>query len=226
MSDATKLVVFDCDGTLVDSQYRIVICAQRAFAEHGLPEPTAQMVRSGVGLPLEVALMRIMPEERQGDFEAVTASYRKIAYDIAEQNLYPEALYPNLVNCLQSLKSQGIAMGVATGKSRRGLKRTLDHFELNDFFYVTKTVEDGPGKPAPNILLDAIAELGASPETTVMVGDTTFDMEMGNRANCHTIGVNWGYHDVEDLIATGANFLATDYNEIPGFVSKALGIKT
>jgi phosphoglycolate phosphatase len=114
----------------------------------------------------------------------------------------------------------GLLLGVATGKSRRGLLATLDRHGIRDRFVTLKTADDGPGKPSPEILLDAMAEVGAAPHTTIMVGDTTYDIEMAIRARAMSIGVGWGYHSTEELKAVGAHRIAGGYGELPAMIAE------
>ena len=127
---------------------------------------------------------------------------------------YTEPLYPGIRDCLNDLVSLGFSLGIATGKSRRGLLRTLERHNLSELFCVLKTADDGPGKPNPDILLDAIDEVQTIAEKTAMIGDTIYDMIMAKEALVTAIGVSWGYHDTGELKEAGARIIAKDCAEL------------
>mgnify|MGYP000353584117 CR=1 FL=1 len=217
--NAIRLVVFDCDGTLVDSQHSIVEAMTFAFDSHGLPLPDPESVRRVVGLALPEAVARLMPEEAMARLDSVSKAYKDAFFDIRQRPGHEEPLYPGTREVLHALGESGAILGVATGKSRRGLQRVLEVHGLRDSFITLKTADDGPGKPNPRILLDAMAETGATPETTVMIGDTTYDIEMAVQARALSIGVAWGYHPTEELTAAGALRIATQYGELPTMIA-------
>ena len=213
-----RLVVFDCDGTLVDSQHAIVEAMKTAFRHNALTEPPAEATRRTVGLPLSDAVRRLLPAGAQDKLGDVVENYKEAAYILRQQSEHEEPLYPGVTQVLDSLLSKGYQLGVATGKSSRGLEATLKHHRLHDHFNILKTAEDGPGKPNPDILWDAMAEIGAAPETTIMIGDTTFDIVMAVRARVPAIGVAWGYHAPEELVAAGAVHIAVAFTELPSII--------
>jgi phosphoglycolate phosphatase len=178
----TRLVVFDCDGTLVDSQHVIVEAMNTAFRSHSLQEPDATSTRRTVGLSLAEAIVRLLPDGSQNHLDVVVDAYKDASVALRSQPGHEEPLYPGVVNVLEMLLEQEFKLGVATGKSRRGLIATLERHGLSDHFVTLKTADDGPGKPNPDILNDAMAETGAAPESTIMIGDTTFDITMVVRA--------------------------------------------
>jgi len=214
-----RLVVFDCDGTLVDSQHAIVEAMKTAFRDNALTEPFEEATRRTVGLPLSDAVGRLLPADAQDKLDDVVARYKEAAYILRQQSEHEEPLYPGVTKVLDSLLSKGYQLGVATGKSSRGLEATLKHHGLHDHFKVLKTAEDGPGKPNPDILWDAMSEMGVAPETTIMIGDTTFDIVMAVRASVPAIGVAWGYHAPEELIAAGAVHIAEAFTKLPNVIA-------
>ena len=125
-----------------------------------------------------------------------------------------------MVEVLEQLAAQDVLLAIATGKSRRGLDRTLKHHGLGGHFTILKTADDGPGKPNPGILLDAIAEAGASPLSTVMIGDTVFDVAMARSAGAYAIGVGWGYHEPVELDAAGAHAILDHFSDLPPTLDK------
>ncbi|NKB59210.1 MAG: HAD-IA family hydrolase [Alphaproteobacteria bacterium] len=220
----THLIVFDCDGTLVDSQHVIVEAMNAAFRAHALDAPDAVATRRTVGLHLGEAITRLLPDGAEDHLEDVAASYKEVSFALRNAPDHEEPLYPGVYDVLQSLLGQQFQLGVATGKSRRGLVATLERHGLRDHFVTLKTSDDGPGKPNPDILNDAMAETGASPESTIMIGDTTFDITMAVRARAQSIGVAWGYHAPEELTAVGASQIAETFTDLPAVIAGLWGI--
>ena len=161
-----RLVVFDCDGTLVDSQHNIVAAMSHAFGVHGIPVPGPDAVRRVVGLHLAEAVSTLVPAGTSSEIrESVVAAYVEAFRVLREQPDHQEPLFPGVNDLLVALADTNTILAVATGKSRRGLTRTLERHGLTNHFFILKTADDGPGKPDPAILLDAMAEAGAAPET-------------------------------------------------------------
>lgn len=212
---ANQLAVFDCDGTLVDSQHIIVASMQRAFAEHGLPEPDPAAVRRQVGLHVVDAVATLLPDATEAVVAAIGDSFVNAGRVIRDAQAHDELLFPGVIEVLEHLAGRNVILGIATGKSRRGLERTLREHGLAGHFVILKTADDGPGKPHPAILLDAITEAGASPESAVMIGDTVFDIAMARSAGAYAVGVRWGYHDPGELGAAGAHAILDHFRELP-----------
>jgi phosphoglycolate phosphatase len=205
-----RLVVFDCDGTLVDSQHGICAAMTRAFEAVKLPPPDRFAILSVVGLSLPAAMARLLPQA-EADFHDHLADQYKAAFRALRQtDGVQEPLYPGIAALVRDLDEAGWLLGVATGKSDRGLHLCLTHHGLNDRFVTLQTADRHPSKPHPSMLLTAMAEAGAAPETTIMIGDTSFDIEMGLAAGTRTIGVAWGYHHPDLLAAAGAGAVAMD----------------
>jgi phosphoglycolate phosphatase len=217
-----RLALFDCDGTLVDSQNAIVAAMALGFAAVDLPAPTAAAVRRIVGLTLEEAISRLLPIGHDGVVAAVAAGYRAAFAAQRHAATAPEPLYPGLVAALDALEAAGLVLGVATGKSRRGLLSILDSHGLTHRFVTLQTADLGLGKPHPAMVLRALAEAGADAVDTVMIGDTSFDMDMAGRAGVAALGVSWGYHGVAELAAAGAGLIVDDFAEVPAAVLSLL----
>ena len=142
------LIVFDCDGTLIDSGHNIVTAMRKAWLSNGLKPPPTNAIRRIVGLKLGEAIYQLMPPECDIEPAILEESYIKSFTESLNRSDYTEPLYPGVRQCLESLKALGFQLGIATGKSRRGLLRTFEQHSLGFFFQVLKTADDGPGNPA------------------------------------------------------------------------------
>lgn len=199
-----RLVVFDFDGTLVDSQHGIAAAMAEAFAAHGLAPPQAEAVRGVIGLTLESAVARLLPDPRDlAGARRIADAYRE-AFHLRRHGGPEESLFPGAREAIASLDRSGILLGIATGKGRRGLTAALDRLGLAEAFVTLQTVDDAPGKPHPEMLRRAMAEAGAEPWETAVIGDTTYDMEMAANAKVAAFGVAWGYHAPAALTEAGA----------------------
>lgn len=197
------LVVFDVDGTLVDSQHLIVEAQRRAFSEHGLQPPPRKDALSVVGLSLPEAFRRLVGEA--GPIDSLSHSYRKAFQALRVAPDYEEPLFPGMADLVARLHGRAdIQLGIATGKSRRGVDHLVSKHGWEGWFATIQTADDAPSKPDPAMLLQAIAEAGAAPSATVMIGDTTYDMMMAREAGVAAIGVAWGYHSPGALFGAGA----------------------
>ncbi|UCH72720.1 MAG: HAD-IA family hydrolase [Rhodospirillales bacterium] len=219
-----RLVVFDCDGTLVDSQHNIVAAMTEAWRAFGLEPVNGAAVRRVVGLPLVEAIALLFPEGERRDHITLSDLYKDAFRTLRQQSDHHEPLYPGAIETLDSLEDDGILLAVATGKSRRGLDATLDRHGLTGRFTVLKTADDAPGKPNPDMLLAAMDETGASPGTTVMIGDTVFDIEMAINARTPAIGVSWGYHEPAELISAGASEIVERFGDVVRAVATLWGV--
>ncbi len=209
-----RLVVFDCDGTLVDSQHSVVEAMRQAFTGRGLAAPAPEAVRRTVGLSLDVAMGALFPDGDAGDWAALARDFRTASMDIRLASDYHEPLYPGAVEAIEALDAAGYLLGVATGKSRRGLDHTLDAFGLRQRFVTLQTADDAPSKPHPGMLQRAMAETGSAAGETLVVGDTTFDVEMAVNAGAAAVGVSWGYHHADELMAAGARRILDSFAEL------------
>ena len=215
---SNPLVVFDCDGTLVDSQHSICTAMTRAFEEAKLAPPDRPAILSVVGLSLPLAIARLLPDA-EADFHDHLSDRYKLAFQaMRREEGVCEPLYPGIADLVVELDSAGWLLGVATGKSDRGLALCLTHHGLIDRFVTLQTADRHPSKPHPSMLLTAMAEAGAAPDTTVMIGDTSFDIDMGVAAGVRSIGVAWGYHPPAELLASGAQAVAMDSAALRGHI--------
>lgn len=215
---SNPLVVFDCDGTLVDSQHSICTAMTRAFEEAKLAPPDRPAILSVVGLSLPLAIARLLPDA-EADFHDHLSDRYKLAFQAMRRDEgVCEPLYPGIADLVVELDAAGWLLGVATGKSDRGLALCLTHHGLIDRFVTLQTADRHPSKPHPSMLLTAMAEAGAAPDTTVMIGDTSFDIDMGVAAGVRSIGVAWGYHPPAELLASGAQAVAMDSAALRGHI--------
>ncbi len=215
MSNGIRLAVFDCDGTMVDSQHSIVSAMNTAFAAKGVGKPSAESVRRVIGLPLVEAIAILLPEVDSAVHHELREGYRDAYSTARKKGLINDPLFPGLVETLDIFEDMKWILGVATGKSRPGLENTLRTHDLHDRFVTLQTADVAAGKPSPDMLFRAMSETGAEPDQTVMISDTTFDMEMARNAGTLAIGVAWGYHDTEELSEAGAQIVVHSYREIP-----------
>ncbi len=211
-----KLVIFDCDGTLVDSQHGIVAAMADAFGAEGLAPPTRDRVVGVVGLSLEIAVQRLVPDG--GDLARVarmTEAYKAAFAARRRRADHSEPLYDGVRATLERLASRDdVRLGIATGNSRRGVAAVLEREGLARFFATVQTADTHPSKPHPSMVVAAMDETGALPADTVMIGDTTYDIEMACGAGAGAIGVSWGYHPADALRAAGARHVSADCAEL------------
>ena len=219
----TRLAVFDCDGTLVDSQHNIVAAMSAARHVHGLTPLPASSVRRVVGLPLLEAIASLHPQDPHEIHQSLTEHFKEAFNSQRHQPDHREPLYPGTIEALDAMEAAGYLLAVATGKSRRGLLATLVEHGLEGRFISLKTADDGPGKPHPHMLEEAMAEAGAGPASTVMIGDTVFDIEMACNAKVRSIGVSWGYHDPDELRAAGAAGVIDEFGELAEMTAMLIG---
>lgn len=207
---APRLIVFDVDGTLVDSQDHIHAAMAQAFAAVGQPLPARSEVLTIVGLSLPAAIGRLVPDLPLAVQSQIVEAYKSSFGQLRAGLLSP--LFPGAADLLAALRARPeVLLGIATGKSRRGLAHILTAHGLQEHFVTTQVADDHPSKPHPSMLLATLAETGADAGGAVMIGDTTYDIEMGRAAGFRTIGVGWGYHPAEALHEAGAGQVVDDF---------------
>lgn len=202
---APALVIFDMDGTLVDSQHMIVAALHAAFAGEGLTPPSRKAMLSIVGLSLVEAMRHLVPGDATRH-RRLAEAYKGAFQDLRRAPDHHEPLYEGAIEVLDHLRDRDdIILGIATGKSRRGVGVVLGLHGLERHFMTIQTADDHPSKPHPSMVVTALAECGIDASRAVMVGDTVFDMEMARAAGVPGIGVSWGYHDAHHLEPAGAH---------------------
>jgi phosphoglycolate phosphatase len=205
-----KLAVFDCDGTLVDGQASICAAMEAAFADLALPAPHRNAIRRAVGLSLPQAARRLLPDHDSALHHAVAEAYKRHFRAAREAGELSQPLFSGMADVLHALRAAGWTLGVATGMSDRGLAHCLATHGLSGHFVTLQTADRHPSKPHPAMLEAALFEAAAAPEQAVMIGDTVFDMEMGRAAGVRSVGVDWGYHEADELLRAGAEWVAPD----------------
>lgn len=217
---SVRLAIFDCDGTLVDSQANICRAMEAAYAARGLAAPPREAIRGIVGLSLVEAVAALAPAEAPVFHETLAADYKAAFFAMRSAGeMEHEPLYDGLVAALDVLAADGWIFGVATGKSDRGLAHILTHHGLAERFVTLQTADRHPSKPHPSMIEAAMTEAGAEPHLTVMIGDTSYDMMMARNAGVRAIGVTWGYHEEALLREAGADAIARSYAELPGYMA-------
>ena len=219
----TKLAIFDCDGTLVDSGATIFAALKLALEAHGRSVPPAREARRVVGLSLFEAFEMIVPGASADEIDTMSATYRRAFQDMRARGEVEEPLFEGIAELIEAMAADGWALAVATGKSDRGLRHCLAAHGLGDRFVSLQTADRHPSKPHPAMALAAMAEAGADPARTVMIGDTGWDMGCARGAGIGAIGVGWGYHDEAELLASGAQLVAADPADVLAMATRLIG---
>ena len=216
------LILFDVDGTLVDSQHMIVEAMGRAFAAQGLTRPARGDVLGIVGLSIAEAVTALAPPG--APVAAIGEAYRLAFQALRAAPDHREPLYDGAAACLERLgRRPDVVLGVATGKSRRGVAALIDLHGLHGRFATIQTADDHPSKPHPSMVMRALAETGVPASRTVMIGDTSYDMAMARSAGILAVGVGWGYHGRDALRDAGAHAIVEAYDDLDGTVATLFG---
>lgn len=203
-----RLALFDCDGTLVDSQAVICVAMETAFSQSGLCAPRRSAIRRIVGLSLIEAVARLLPGEHARLHRQIASDYKIAFQTMRAEGRVDEPLFDGIADAIETLVARGWTLGIVTGKSDRGLAHLLEHHALTRHFATCQTADRHPSKPHPAMVAAAITEAGATTATTVVIGDTSFDMAMARAAGTRAIGVAWGYHPIAELNVAGAHGIA------------------
>jgi phosphoglycolate phosphatase len=199
-----RLAIFDCDGTLVDSGAPIYAALSASLQQNGLAVPAPSVSRRVIGLSLVEAMAALFPGLPGEEHRKLADDYKRAFMDLRTRGEVEEPLFEGIMELLDALEEDGWILAVATGKSDRGLNHCLERHGIHARFASLQTADRHPSKPHPSMVEQAIAEAGGAPETTIVVGDTSFDMAMARAAGASGIGAGWGYHEPEELIQAGA----------------------
>ncbi|WP_230292804.1 HAD-IA family hydrolase [Croceicoccus sp. Ery5] len=210
----TRVAIFDCDGTLVDGQANVCEAMEEAFAACSLAAPPRTLIRRAVGLSLPQAMALMLPDSTAEQQELLAESYRIAFREHRRLGRINEPLFNGIAPLLNRLHANGWQLAVATGKSRRGLQHCLETHGIAHLFGSLQTADDHPSKPDPAMIAAVLWETDLEPADAVMIGDTSFDMAMAGAAGVRAIGVDWGYHHAEELLATGAEAVAETVEEL------------
>lgn len=214
-----RLAVFDCDGTLVDSGASIYEALGQAFEARGHPLPQAEHCRRVIGLSLVEAIAELVPHLPAEEHLRLSEAYKASFLRARVEGRVEEPLFPGVAELLDALEEDGWLLAVATGKSDRGLRACLERNGLAHRFMSLQTSDRHPSKPHPSMVLLAMAEAQAAPETTVVIGDTAFDIGMALAAGARGIGAGWGYHEADELAGAGAAGVAAHPGEVLAFLA-------
>lgn len=218
------LILFDLDGTLINSEAILLAAQHETFARHGLVHPGREAGLGVVGLTLDIALMRLgglpVPDA------ALAATYKEVFGAMRRQAqadaALDEPLFPGVSETLAALAGMpGVQLGIATGKSRRGAEYIVERHGWQGLFATIQTADDAPSKPHPGMILRAMQETGAQPARTAMVGDASFDIEMAVAAGVIPVAVSWGFQPVSTLVALGARHVLDRSTDLPGVLGLA-----
>jgi len=203
-----KLAIFDCDGTLVDSGAPIYAALSTSLQTNGFAVPPASVTRRVIGLSLIEAMAALLPDASADQHAKLADDYKQAFIALRAAGEVEEPLFDGIIDLLDALEAEGWMLAVATGKSDRGLRHCLDSHGLHARFVSLQTADRHPSKPHRSMVDQAIADTGAEPQTTFVIGDTSFDMAMAVNGGATGIGAGWGYHESAELIEAGAAAVA------------------
>jgi phosphoglycolate phosphatase len=199
-----RLAIFDCDGTLVDSGATIYAALKASMEQNGHEVPPVSVSRRVIGLSLTESMAALLPQASAEQQRQLAEDYRRAFMGLRTAGQVDEPLFDGVLELLDALEADGWLLAVATGKSDRGLRHCLEQHDIHARFVSLQTADRHPSKPHPSMVEKAIADAGAAPQTTIVVGDTTFDMAMAVAAGAVGVGAAWGYHEADELIEAGA----------------------
>lgn len=216
-----RLALFDCDGTLVDSQHAIMAAMRETFAAQALAWPGREATLAIIGLSLREAMAILAPDHDADGRDRLATAYRETFHRLRQDPAHHQPLFDGVRETLQRLAARDdVLLGIATGKSQRGVRALLEREGLERHFVTIQTADDAPSKPHPGMVLQAMAAAGAGPHETVMIGDTSYDMMMARAAGASALGVDWGYHPEHALLTAGAQAIVRDFNDMDGHLER------
>lgn len=217
MSLPFKLLIFDWDGTLMDSETRIVACIRAATEDMGKKVLSRDQMKNVIGLGLQEAIQMLFPGSDEAFGREFVACYREHFFNSQEN---PSELFAGAYDTLRSLHETGYWMAVATGKGRRGLDEALEKTGCGEFFLTSRCADEAPSKPHPEMLLAILGELGVDSRESLMIGDTEYDMQMASSAETHALAVSYGVHELDRLLNHRPLGFVDDIRALPGWLVK------
>jgi phosphoglycolate phosphatase len=218
-----RLAAFDLDGTLIDSAGSIVDGIMACWRACGFPELDPAQARRVIGLPWDQSMQVLLPGSGARELAMIRAYYDEVAAGRRPPPLRHEPAFPGACEALAELADAGVLLAIVTSRGSHRVHDILASCGIAGHFLTVKTVDHGPGKPNPFLLLQAMAEAGVTADQTVMVGDTTYDMQMACNAGTSAVGVAWGVHEAHELEAAGANHVVGRFEDIPPLVHSLTG---
>ena len=212
-----SLLVFDWDGTLMDSQAQIVNCMQSAISELGLDSRTNEQITNIIGLGLEEAIIKLYPEIDTKLVTVIAQTYRE--YYLYKDNT-PSPLFEGVRDVLDTLKMAGYDLAIATGKSRRGLNKGLSDTELHDYFHITRCADETRSKPHPQMLEEILTDHNASPAHALMIGDSIYDLQLANNTKVDGLAVSYGVHGLMLLLEQDPVGFIDDITQLPDWLER------
>lgn len=222
---ALRLVIFDVDGTLIDSQAHITASMEAAFVANDLMPPARAETLSIVGLSLPVAMARLAPDHMDQN-EALVEAYKHAFATLRHSGdgVALSPFFPGAMDALTTLAAEDeTLLAIATGKSRRGLDHIFDLHGIRPLFQSVQCADDHPSKPHPSMVEACLNDTGVDLQNAVIIGDTTYDIEMGVAAGIHGLGVSWGYHETDSLHAAGATRVIDSFTDLPAALDQLWG---
>ena len=212
--EGALLAAFDLDGTLLDSAGQIVERVIACWEACGFEPPDPVLAKRIIGLPWKESILTLLPEAGPAEFESIRRYYDDVREGRRTAPPLTETLFDGARATLEDLLGRGYALAIVTSRTGDRLAELLRDHEIDGFFLACKTADMGPAKPDPYLLRAAMADAGASPADTVMIGDTTYDIEMAVSAGARAVGVSWGVHETQELRAAGAERIAGSFREV------------
>ncbi len=223
ISNDLKLVAFDLDGTLLDSASSIISGVTECWAACGFARPEPDAIRRIIGLPWEESIKSLLPEAGNIEMQKIKTYYEEVSRGIRPRRNRDEELFPGIEEMLTRLDDMGFILGIITSRSGGRLEEIIRSKGIERYFSFFKTTDNGPGKPNPELMHQALSETGVAANAALMIGDTTFDIQMARNAGARAVGVSWGVHEPDELLSVGAESVVCDVSAICPTVTKLLG---
>ncbi len=221
-----RLIIFDCDGTLIDSQNVIFASMTNAFNQLGFEAPSREEALSIVGLSLIEAMQKLVPDAAHAEHARLAEAYKNAFWEARQNPDNHEPFYEGMLEILKMLReTDDVLLGIATGKSQRGVRRVIETFGLHDHFVTIQTADDAPSKPHPGMIHNALAETGVVPDRTLMIGDTSYDIDMAHAAGVRAMAVSWGYHPQQTLVGRKPHYFADTHHEVSAHLEHFLNTR-